>query len=80
MFTESYDVFSASGEFIKHVTSPIEVYNLIQKRPKEIFDLGDEDATVRESHTDFEMRINPSFQPQYLRSAWNKYNNYPCSW
>lgn len=80
MFTESYDVFSASGEFIRHVTSPIEVYNLIQKREKEIFDLGDEEATVREAHSDFEMRISRSFQPQDLRIAWNKYNNYPGGW
>ena len=80
MFTESYDVFSASGEFIKHVTSPIEVYNLVQNRSKEVFDLGDESATVREIHSDFEFSLNSDFQPQYLRDAWNKYNNFPGGW
>ena len=78
---ERFDVFSASGEYIKQVGSFMEVKNIIDSKPNVIFDLGDDgDATIRGVHTDFEMQFDKSFQPQDGRSVWVKYNNFPGSW
>ena len=75
---EVFDILSASGRCLKQVGSYIEIYNYIQKNMKEVFDSGDELATIRGVHYMFEMQIDKDFQPQHIRDAWNRFMNYPC--
>lgn len=77
---DRFDVFSASGEFVKQVGSFVEVKNLINSKPNSIFDLGDEDATIRGVHSDFEMSFNRGFQPQDGEKVLDKYNSFSGSW
>lgn len=75
-----FDIFSASGRYLKQVGSYIEIYNYIQKHPEEVFDSGDELAMIRSVHYKFEMPLSKGFQPQHLRDEWNRFMNYPFSY
>lgn len=77
---ERFDFYSASGKYLKQVGTFIEIYRLIQKAPETVFDLGEEEATIKGLHTDFEMKVGKGFQPQHARYEWNSYNNFPGIW
>lgn len=76
---ERFAVYSSMGVPLKEIGSFIQVKNLVDSEPSTVFDSGvpTDRARIEGIHSGFVFEFGPDVQPQHLRTAWNKYNNYP---
>lgn len=76
---ERFAVYSATGVPLKEVGSFIQVKNLVDASPETVFDssVPEDKARIEAIHSNFVYEFGPNVQPQHIRVAWNRYNNYP---
>lgn len=70
-------IYSASGRLLKEVSSFYRVKTYADSCPEEVFDDGDQLPHVECGW--FTYYFNRNVEPQDIRKAWNRYNNYPTS-
>ena len=70
-------IYSASGKFLTEVYSFNRVKTYADAHPDEVFDVEGKYARVECGM--FTKDFGKNVQPQDIRKAWNRFNNYPTS-